>query len=130
VHRRRSSSQEVPIPEGAVHGTRRQGGSRREATERVELRGKLIEKEASGWTLNVSRGGARLVLEDQVELGEIYDLTFGEAERSREVRIIWVQDEQDGQIAGVQFLDVDGTLPPAPSEPSNPPPDPPTEGQE
>jgi hypothetical protein len=32
----------------------------------------------------------------------------------RDVRIIWAQDEADGQIVGVQFLDVDGTVPPPP----------------
>jgi hypothetical protein len=116
VHRRRSNSS-VPLPDGAVHGTRRVGGQRREASERVELRSRLTPKEASGWTLNISRGGARLVLEETVELGEIYDLTLGEQD-PREVRIVWLQEESDGQIAGVQFLDTDGSVPPPPSAPS------------
>jgi hypothetical protein len=110
----------VPIPEGAVHGTRRYGGGqRKEASERAELKGKLVSREVTGWTLNISRGGARLVLEEPVELGEIYDLKLGDAPGPREVRIVWVQDEADGQIAGVQFLDVDGSIPPAP-EPDDP----------
>jgi hypothetical protein len=106
------------MPEGAVHGTRRTTGSRMESTERVELRSRLENSEATGWTLNISRGGARLVLMEPVELGGIYDLRIGEGESLREVRIIWLQDEADGQIAGVQFLDGDGSIPPPPSSPA------------
>jgi hypothetical protein len=65
-----------------------------------------------GWTLNLSRGGVRLVLEDAVEPGADYDVTVGDS-APRPGRVIWVQTEADGQIAGVQFLDGDGTVPPA-----------------
>jgi hypothetical protein len=66
----------------------------------------------SGWTLNVSRGGARVVVEDAVELGEKYDVEVGEEPEARSARIVWVQDEADGQIVGIQFLDTDGSVPP------------------
>ncbi len=115
---RRSSSPTIPIPPGAVHGTRRAGGSRREATERVKVRGDAFQ--TTGWTLNISRGGARLVLEEAVELGAEYQVEIGFEPEARSVRIVWAQDEADGQIVGVQFLDVDGTIPPPPagSDPS------------
>jgi hypothetical protein len=55
------------------------------------------------------------VLEEPVELGQKYQVEMGTEAESREVRIVWAQDEADGQIVGVQFLDVvDGTVPPPP----------------
>jgi hypothetical protein len=95
-----------------VHGTRRAGGSRRDATERVRVRGESFN--TSGWTLNISRGGARLVLEEAVELGALYQVEIGVEPETRPVRIVWAQDEADGQIVGVQFLDTDGSIPPPP----------------
>jgi len=98
-----------------VHGTRRAGGSRREATERVTLHREAFQ--TTGWTLNISRGGARLVLEESVELGAEYTVDIGVGPEPRDVRIVWVQDEADGQIVGVQFLDTDGSVPPPPPPP-------------
>jgi hypothetical protein len=74
--------------------------------------------ESSGWTLNVSRGGVRLIVENQVELGREYELSIGDEQSAvlRRGRVVWVQDEADGQIAGVQYLDVEGAVPP--SEPT------------
>lgn len=101
-----------------MHGTRRAGGSRSESTERVQIRRDTFS--TNGWTLNISRGGARLVLEDPVELGAEYDVEMAPGADAREVRVIWVQDEADGQIVGIQFLDTDGSLPPAPAAPGGP----------
>jgi hypothetical protein len=33
-------------------------------------------------------------------------------ESARKVAVVWVQDEADGQIVGVRFLDVVGSMPP------------------
>lgn len=92
-----------------VHDTRRQvGGARREASERVLLRAPGFE--ATGWTLNLSRGGVRIVVEDAIEQGAEYDVLFGDEEApSRRGRVVWLQQEADGQIAGLQFLLADGT---------------------
>lgn len=110
------SSPKDPSKEGAsspaegVHGTRRQaGGARREASERVTL--KSGEFEATGWTLNLSRGGVRIIVEDAVKVGDEYDIAIGDEETpQRRGRVVWVQDEADGQIAGIQFLRADGSL--------------------
>lgn len=77
-------------------------------------------QELTGWTLNLSRGGARLVLEERAELGGIYDIELGGGPTRREVRIVWVQDEADGQIVGVQFLDGEGSIPPPEAAPEPP----------
>ena len=71
------------------------------------------EQEYIGWTLNLSRGGLRIVVEDPIELNTEYTVVLGEDEQDpRPVRVAWIQDEAGGQIAGLQFLDVDGTIPP------------------
>jgi hypothetical protein len=71
------------------------------------------EQEYIGWTLNLSRGGLRIVVEDPIELNTEYTVVLGEDEQvARPVRVAWIQDEAGGQIAGLQFLDVEGTIPP------------------
>jgi hypothetical protein len=99
-----------------VHAQRRAtGGARREATDRVTLR--ALGFEAHGWTLNVSRGGMRVIVEEPVKAGVEYELVVGDAEHgARKVTVVWVQDESDGQIVGVKFLDAEGSIPPHPPQ--------------
>ena len=96
-------------PPTEVHAQRRAvGGARREATERVTLR--TPDFETHGWTLNVSRGGMRAIVEEAVESGAEYVLRVGDDETSeRKVSVVWVQNEADGQIVGLRFLDVAST---------------------
>ena len=105
-------SRRSPPPATEVHAQRRAtGGARREATDRVTLRGPDFE--THGWTLNVSRGGMRAIVEEPLKSGVEYDLIVGGVEEStRRVAVVWVQDEADGQIVGVRFLDVAGSVPP------------------
>jgi hypothetical protein len=107
----RVSRRNPPSP-SEVHAQRRAtGGARREATERVTLRGPGFE--THGWTLNVSRGGMRAIVEEPVKSGVEYELVVGGVdETARKVAVVWVQDEADGQIVGVRFLDVVGSMPP------------------
>lgn len=96
-------------PPNEVHAQRRAGGgARREATERVTLRG--VDFETHGWTLNVSRGGVRAIVEEAVQAGAEYTLLVGDDEGSaRKVFVVWVQDEADGQIVGLRFADAPGS---------------------
>ncbi len=107
-------SPRTPPSAQSVHAQRRAtGGARREATDRVTLRTPGFETQ--GWTLNVSRGGMRAIVEEPVKSGVEYELIVGGAETtSRQVSVVWVQDEADGQIVGLRFLDVVGSMPPAP----------------
>jgi hypothetical protein len=107
VAKRRSLTPSPGLSAPGVHATRR-GGARRELTDRVHLAfgGSNVE----GWTLNVSRGGIRLILEDAVELGVDVEIQFDalpDAPR-RKGRVVWVQEELDGVVVGVKFLDVAG----------------------
>ncbi len=56
----------------------------------------------------------RVVLEEPVELYAEYSFMLGDDhEHLRPVRVAWIKDEAGGQIAGLQFLDGEGTVPPA-----------------
>ncbi len=80
----------------------RRSGPRREVTERVVFR---VETGASlqGWALNVSRGGLRAILEEQVELGQRLEVVVG-PEAGRCGRVVWVQREVDGVIVGIELF--------------------------
>jgi hypothetical protein len=95
----------------------RRGGARREVTERVTLKyqdGRVLE----GWALNVSRGGLRAILEEKVVLGQKFEIGVGADEVIHRMgRIVWVQEEPDGVIVGIEFTGLSGThksIPPAP----------------
>jgi hypothetical protein len=112
-------------PDTEVRAPRRHaGGARREASERVVVRaspGDASGFETHGWTLNVSRGGIRAIVEDPLVQGVEYQLLVGgggndgdeEAPIARRASVVWLQDEADGQIVGLKYLDVeDGSDPP------------------
>jgi hypothetical protein len=108
-------AQGMKVPSG-VHAMRR-GGTRREVTERVNLKGE-DGKAYEGWALNVSRGGLRAILEDKVVLGQKFEITIGsENELTRSARIVWVQEEPDGVIVGLEFTGLSGTQKSAPPPP-------------
>jgi len=76
-----------------------------EVSARVTLVSRSGE-ELRGWALNVSRGGVRVILEETVALGAEYDVTVTDASGAsgpQVGRIVWVQDEPDGVVAGVEF---------------------------
>jgi hypothetical protein len=102
--REKSSSNAEPQAPGCAQ-RRRVGGARREASERVSLRASAFETD--GWTLNVSRGGIRAIVETPLSEGAEYDLVVGDAAvtKARRARVVWLRDESDGQIVGLEYLD-------------------------
>jgi hypothetical protein len=88
------------------------GGPRLEASERLALRPLTGGAEIAAWTLNLSRGGLRLIVEDPVVVGESYFVTIGESS-ARPATVVWMREEADGQIAGLKFDDVEGAEVPA-----------------
>jgi hypothetical protein len=100
-----------------VHATRRaDGGARRQLTTRVTLRADGTE--FVGWALNISRGGIRLILEDNVAPGQEFDVTVsseGDAPTpTRRGRVVWVQEERDGMVVGVKFVGAGASEEPVP----------------
>ena len=107
----------------------RRGGARREVTERVLLKSPATKTELEGWALNLSRGGLRCILEEKVELGGEYLVTLGDGDdyADRRARVVWVQEEPDGVIVGVEFVGLSGIhMPSVTSTPPPPPKPPPT----
>lgn len=110
------SKRTSPTPPGGikitsgVHAMRR-SGTRREVTERVNLKS-LDDPGAApleGWALNVSRGGLRAILEEKVELGQRFEVSVGgEDAPYRPGRVVWVQEEPDGVIVGLEFTGLSG----------------------
>jgi hypothetical protein len=118
VKNRRSLTPDIGVPAAGHHPVRR-GGARHEVTDRVRLVGKNL-KMREGWALNISRGGVRAILEENVELGEEYEITVGEegsrTALTRRGRVVWVQEEPDGVVVGFEFLFATGGNPVAPDE--------------
>ncbi len=100
----------------------RRVGVRHEVSERVVMRevGEGTDRGPpfEGWALNVSRGGLRVIVEQKgLGLGGDFEITVGEDEVSRRGRIVWVQEEPDGAIVGIEFTSLSGvhrSVPPAP----------------
>jgi hypothetical protein len=109
VKNRRSLTPSTAVPKGGdVHATRR-AGARHVVSVRVILTPKTTPgQHIEGWALNVSRGGVRVILEEKVELGGEFEVELGEGSgpsTSQPGRIVWVQEEPDGVIAGIAFND-------------------------
>jgi hypothetical protein len=65
----------------------------------------------------------RVIIEGAVELGKEYDVAVGDVEQGGTLtrgRIVWVQNEPDGVIAGVEFRGGSGEYGgvPGPEEPA------------
>ena len=82
----------------------RRSDPRIEASKRLALM--LGDKTVDGWTLNASRGGVRVIAEEILELGLEIMVRVGDDGPQRPGRVVWVQDEPDGCIAGIAYLDV------------------------
>lgn len=107
------STSKTPPSSATPHSQRRQsGGARIELSERVTLRVNGASDPATeGWTLNVSRGGLRAVIERELDPALEYEVEVGDGP-ARRASIAWSKGEADGQIVGLRFLDVEGSVPP------------------
>lgn len=129
VKNRRSLTPSTGIPtDPALHQMRR-AGPRREVSERVLMKRK-DDMVLEGWALNISRGGLRAILEASLELGEELEVTVGDESKSplsRRGRVVWIQEEADGIVVGVEFMNAPGSSGTHRSAPPAPPTEPPTE---
>jgi hypothetical protein len=103
-----------PTPHKLPHGVlaMRRSGSRHEVTERVALH-RDDGKRLLGWALNVSRGGVRAILEEKVALGQHFEVVIGTDDGGRRAsRVVWIQEEPDGVIVGLEFIGAMTSLPP------------------
>jgi len=109
-----------PGIKGILAQRRAAGGARREISAHVTLRSQ--SEEYDGWALNISRGGIRVVIEGRVTPGQTlvvegYD-PDDPAAVARPARVVWVQDEPDGSVVGMEFVDAPSAPPSTLSKPS------------
>jgi hypothetical protein len=102
-HRRANLTPPAGTPMPGLPPTRRAGGARREVSDRVALHAD-DGTELTGWALNISRGGVRAIVEEQIELGAVFSVVIGEDPTRRRGRVVWLQEEPDGAIVGIEFL--------------------------
>lgn len=123
VTKRRSLTPIAGMPHvgPGAHAMRR-GTARKEMTERVTIRafgGAIYE----GWALNGSTGGLRAILDTEpkedaakanagkrIALGAEVQVIVGEGASAiaRRARIVWMQEEPDGVVVGLEFMSVSG----------------------
>ena len=87
---------------------RRSDGARVNLSKRMKLVS-VAGTELEGGVLNVSRGGIRIILEDSLGVGDVFAVHVGDPDDAdafvRPGRVVWVQQEPDGVIAGLEFTD-------------------------
>ena len=81
---------------------RRSDGPRKNTSERVIFH--FSDRTVGGWALNMSRGGLRAIVEEQVSEGEKFELSVGESEERRAACIVWVRAAKDGSVVGISFV--------------------------
>lgn len=106
MKKRRSLTPPTRRRAGDLHATRRVA-ARHGVSMRVTLKSRSGEV-LQGWALNVSRGGVRVVLEAKVELGGEFEVTLStgaDPGTSCMGRVVWVQEEPDGVVCGIELVD-------------------------
>jgi hypothetical protein len=96
-----------------VHATRRTD-ARHEVSARVVLK-RREGLPLDGWALNASKGGVRVILEEKVALGEQVEVVLAEAPATaspHQGRVVWVQEEPDGVVVGIEFSTGSSPAPP------------------
>jgi hypothetical protein len=65
-------------------------------------------------------------VEDRVTAGAVFELSVGDVVPPivRLSKVMWVQDEADGTICGLKFLDCDGPVPSPAGDCAEPPEEP------
>jgi PilZ domain len=103
VKKRRSLTPSTRVV-GDMHASRR-AGARHGVSMRVTLKS-LSGQVLQGWALNVSRGGVRVILEDDVPLGAEFEVTLSTGADPVTCcpgRVVWVQEEPDGVVCGIEL---------------------------
>lgn len=60
---------------------------------------------SSGWSLNISSGGMRIMVDKKLSVGEIVSMRVEKIKKWRQFRgrVVWVKHTLDGCIAGISF---------------------------
>jgi len=104
VKNRRSLTPSVQTGPLGLHASRRTG-ARHGVSLRVVLKADS-GRVHTGWALNVSRGGVRVILEESVELGSEFDVTMttgADPATTLRGKVVWIQEEPDGVVCGLEL---------------------------
>ena len=89
----------------------RRGVSEKITVKKIGEGGKEGEVVSTGWAINMSRSGIRAILEERILAGVDYAVTVGEdgtTQLTRRARVVWLQEEHDGFVAGLEFSSQSG----------------------
>src|SRR5262245_44234380 len=74
--------------------------ARRESGARMQVSEPLVlfagDDEIHGWTLNISRGGLRAIVDQPLIAGDRYEVVVGEKGHPRAGRVVWVKPDKGG----------------------------------
>lgn len=101
-----------------VPPARRVSGPRIPTSEPVELAVQEGGREpVSGWTLNRSEGGLRVVLEGDLVVGDAVVVRVADEPQPRSATVVWVRPSKGGLVAGIAYADSEQGAPPDESTP-------------
>jgi len=92
-----------PEDEQTRHGARRQS-TRYAVDGEVSVLGPV---QAEGMIFNISAGGLRIAIDQEVEEGDRLDLfvRFNERKTARErAQVMWTREQPDGWVVGLRFV--------------------------
>ncbi len=93
---------------------RRESGARMTVSEPVVFR--RDDTEIRGWTLNMSRGGVRCIVDAELAVGDHFEVEIGEGGQRRGGHVVWIKpDKAGGCILGIAFDDAASAPPPPPA---------------
>ncbi len=106
----------VKGPERSIRESHRRVSPRRPLSARMTIWS--LHESHGGWTLNVSDGGLRVLVEDAVVTRGL-EMTVEVREDAcawqRKAKVVWVQEEQGGCVLGLKFLQATSILGHAPA---------------
>lgn len=73
----------------------------------VVISKKLKGGNANGWCLNISKGGARIMVTQHLTIGEILEIKIERYQNWKKLlaKVVWVKQLKDGCIAGISFIE-------------------------
>ena len=88
-----------------VHHGARRASRRYPLAADVEL---LEPKPATGFAINASAGGLRIAIDETLPVGELVVIVIRTESRemTEHARVVWVKDQPDGALIGLEFVSV------------------------
>ena len=106
------------LPVGSGDQSLHHGARRRSRRYPINADVEVIEPvRSTGVALNASAGGLRVFIDRELPLGEecVIEVHFTPTRHSSErSRVVWCRKIRDGWVVGLEFVDIDWTIPTSP----------------